>query len=190
MFNRFFCISLGVSVCIFILFMLFVRSCQCPGEHDKHEYSVETSSELLRNLLCSFQGGLLFRTRYPRYYVASFLDDKEQLVIMTTGDTRAIRKDITRRCRGIGFLVCPCEDYRERLQLLISQLRSFESDFYKCPMLKNIKYMGCCLSGSGRQVSVILSDDSDSNIEEFRRFIMDSPLLVFKRSVFNLERGR
>lgn len=190
MISRFFCVSLAASVCIVILFMLCVRSCRCQDSSDKQIYSVKTSSELLNNLLSSFQSGLLFRTRYPSYYVASFLDDKERLVVLTTGETSAIRKDITRRCRGIGFLVCPCENNGNKLQLLIDKLQSFESDFYKCPMLKNMRYMGCSLTGGGQQISIILSDDSDSNINRFRRFIMDSPLFVFKRSAFDLERGK
>ncbi|WP_455591737.1 hypothetical protein [Bacteroides sp.] len=190
MFSRFFCISLAASVCIVILFMLCARSCQYQDSAGKQAYSVKTSSELLNNLLSSFQSGLLFQISYPRYYVASFLDDKERLVVLTTDDTSAIREDITQRCRGIGFLVCPCENNRNKLQLLISKLKSFESDFYKCPMLKNMRYMGCSLTGSGRQVSIILSDDSDSNIDKFRRFIMDSPLFVFKRSAFDLERSK
>lgn len=173
-----------MTVCMGMLFVCLVQWGDTSTCGVQQEYPVRTSPELLANLLESFRGTFLFGTNYPSFYIGSYINDSGQLIILTVGESSAIYEELARRCQGRGFKIASGEDAEKQLYRVAATLQSFRYSFYKQPIIKRMKYLGCHVTKRGRKICVILGDNSEGTIRKFRRQVMDSPLFVFKKSVF------
>lgn len=152
----------------------------------EEEYPARTSPELLSNLLDSFRGTFGRSTRYPSYYIGSYINESGQLIILTLGESSAISQELTRRCQGTGFKIYSEKDFEKQLCQVAAILQNFRYSFSKQPIIKRMKYLGCQITEGGTKICVILGNDSEATIRKFKRQVMDSPLFVFKKSVFEI----
>lgn len=152
----------------------------------RQEYPVRSSPELLSNLLDSFKEAFPFGRSYPSYYMAAYIDDAGQLVILTSDESSAIYAELAERCQGQGFKICSDDDFEKQAERISATLQGFRNSFCKSPIMKRMKYIGCHLTKGGGKICVILGDDSKAAVRKFRRQVMDSPLFVFKRSAFEI----
>lgn len=187
MFSKSFTITVCAAVCIVALFVFLTqRGDASTNSVVRRDYPVKSPPELLSNLLDSFRGTFLFGPSYPSYYMAAYIDEVGQLVILTVGESSAIYDELAERCQGRGFKICSADDFETQLCRISATLQGFRDSFYKRPIIKRMKYLGCQVTDGGRKICVILGDDSEPTIRKFRRLVMDSPLFVFKKSAFEI----
>lgn len=186
MFSKSFTIIACIAVCMVMLFVFLVQWGDSATYSVQQEYPVRTSPELFSNLLDSFRGGFLFGTSYPSYYMGSYINDSGQLIILTVGESPAIYQELTGRCRGRGFKIVSEDEFEKQLHQITATLQGFRYSFYKQPIIKRMKYLGCHITERGRKVCIILGNDSEATIQKFKRQVMHSPLFVFKKSVFEI----
>lgn len=175
-----------VAVCMVMLFFFLVQWGDSSAYSVQQEYPVRTSPELLSNLLDSFRSTFLFGTRYPSYYMGSYINDSGQLIILTVGESPAIYQELTGRCRGRGFKIISEDEFGKQLRQIAATLQGFRYSFYKQPIIKRMKYLGCHITKGEKKICVILGDDSEATIQRFKRQVMHSPLFVFKKNVFEI----
>ena len=114
----------------------------------------------------------------PSYYGGAYISNGI-VCILTTSDNQNIKEDIWNRCKTKnGILIKYCRTSKELLSEQIKKLDSL--------LLSNehpeIEYSGHYLDEINNKIVISLGNVSDSNILNFRKFIMDSPDFVFDKS--------
>lgn len=171
--------------CLMTVFSLW--SCSSDLESvisdSKLDQNVLSGRELGENLMKSFYNSVSRSSdvkdlSYPIYYGGAYLTDEGKLVVNVVNETsEEIKGDLVARCGGNGVVMNICEySYSD----LLGAARKMDDYLLsKNNMDNSLSFYGFSVCDKGNNIEVYLGDVSESNIQNFKKEVLEEPFLKF-----------
>jgi streptogrisin B len=117
---------------------------------------------------------------YPGYYGGAYINPQGKLVIFIKGNSENGKKNLTKIVGSSDFLTEPCKHSYKTLRKVISDLNAFKVNKSNESKFKNFNMYG--IVGFSNEVTVELDEFNDAKIAEFKKFVMNSPAIIFRKS--------
>ena len=174
-----------------ILSMIAIALVSCTSELDEinntvHQQETLSGNELGANLMKSFQNAVsrsseIKHLSYPSYYGGAYLNKEGKLVVKVVNKTsEEIEKDLITRCGGNGSIVDICEySYSE----LLNAAEKMDNYLLSKKNADNpFEFYGFSICDTDNNIEVYLGDISESNIQDFKKEVLEEPFLKFVKS--------
>lgn len=117
---------------------------------------------------------------YPDYYGGAFINDQHKLVVYVTGDPAASAQKITSIAGSNDVIIKPGKYSYKALTAIMEDLNKIKLSNARRPSTAN--FSTWALMDAENRIVVELEDFSDQKIEEFKRTVMNSPAIEFRKS--------
>lgn len=168
------------------IFMSFVISCS-NGEHEsngsQNSVNEKISQEKALDIYANMEKSFHRITRgsdsitYPDYYGGSYINNNGELVVLTTNKDESTQSDIKSRAKSTDFKMQTCEYSFNELRELNLQITE---KFGNRELVDELKWVAVGLDVEANKVCISLEDCSEQNIDKFKEYVYDSPMLKFK----------
>ena len=174
-----------------ILSMITITLVSCTSELDDmnntvHQQETLLGNELGANLMKSFQNAVsrssdIKHLSYPSYYGGAYLNKEGRLIVRVVNRTsKEIENDLTIRCGGNGAIMDICEySYSD----LLNAAEKMDSYLLSKNKIDNpFEFYGFSICDTDNNIEVYLGDISESNIQNFKKEVLEEPFLKFVKS--------
>lgn len=134
------------------------------------------------NLASGIGPGLvdLLIPRFPEVYGGAYIGDSGKLIVYIIGDFDKGKSAIAKIIGSKNFIAKPGRYSYNTLNKLMNELNAFLLTKPKSAI--NANFTMACVRDDKNQIIIELEELTDSKIDEFKRMVMDSPAIVFKKS--------
>ncbi len=118
---------------------------------------------------------------YPDYYGGAYTNDEGKLVVYVTDDSENIESKIKDRTGSDEVIIKPCQYSFRSLTRLMNKLNKYKTDKPSDPVSKN--FNSYALLDGENKIVVYLDEYNRERIAEFKKSVIDSPAIEFKKSI-------
>lgn len=167
---------------IYALLAYAVLLCSCSNEtkpksgNNEIKNKMLSVEEIVNNLETSFEPskrvvGEDITKNYPDYYCGYHYVDNQLVIWITDTTSDSYRKDLERRCGGIGFVIQQARHSYNELSLI----RDKVSESKQRGVWKKYKVTGCGIDTEENKILVLLADVSTENTKGFEAEFPEYP---------------
>jgi len=143
--------------------------------------SQSKASEAYQKLVKSFDPvGTPDASDFPEYYGGAFVNDEGKLVINVTDNAASISQDIKKRIGTDEFILKPSKYSFKTLTGIMNTLNTYKLKKADSPISAN--FNSYALLDAQNSIVVYLDEYSQEQIEEFKKQVLDSPAIEFKKA--------
>ncbi|MVT12122.1 chymotrypsin family serine protease [Chitinophaga tropicalis] len=117
---------------------------------------------------------------FPDYYGGAFINKENKLVVYVKGDLAASGQKIAGITGGNDVVIKPCKFSYKELTAIMNKLNSIKLSNARTSSAANLT--AWALMDAENRIVVELEDYNDQKIEEFKRSILNSPAIEFRKS--------
>lgn len=117
---------------------------------------------------------------YPDYYGGAYVDDKNRLVVLINESYRTQLPNMIKSLEGDSNVrIIYCDYSFTTLRDIVEEISAFNRNNKDSEVAKNISVYG--IDPSNNRVFVRVKNNSNDEIEKFKKNIVDSPAIVFSK---------
>lgn len=144
------------------------------------------ASEVYKKLTQSFgTAGMVQAIDYPEYYGGSYIDNDGKLVINSTDNSNSNNQNFKQRTGTDKFILKPCKYSYKMLNKIVDTLNTYKLEKADSPI--SVNFNSYALLDEQNNIVVYLDEYNQEQIEAFKKQVIDSPAIEFRKAVGKFE---